>query len=88
MKVIGKIHESIEKHIKDVKQEIDTVDTSRLSAIDEQFKVNKKLLSANDVAFEQVDKAYRAEIYTIENLKKFRADLKLERKKYLKISGY
>jgi len=64
--LIEKIHESIEKHIKDVKQEIDTVDTSRLSGIDEQFKVNKKFLAANDIAFEQVDKVYRAEVYTID----------------------
>lgn len=82
--LIDKIHESIEKHIKDVKQEIDTVDASRISAIDEEFKINKKFLDANDIAIERIDKAYQAGVYTIEDLKKFRADLKLEREKILK----
>ncbi|MBU3072845.1 recombinase family protein [Clostridium estertheticum] len=81
--LIDKIHESIEKHIKDVKQEIGTVDTSRLSAIDEEVKINKNLLTLKDIAIDRIDKAYQAGAYTLDELKIFRADLKLDRENIL-----
>jgi site-specific DNA recombinase len=81
--LIDKIHESIEKHIKEVKEQIDTVDTSRLSSIDEEFKINKKFLTAKDIAIDRLDKAYQAGVYSIDDLKKLRADLKSEKEKIL-----
>lgn len=41
-----------------MQHEINTVDTGRLTVIEEKIKSNKKFITVKDIAIERVDKAY------------------------------
>lgn len=81
--LIEKIHIQIEKHIRDVQYEVESIDNDRIVAIEEEIKTNKKLIEAKEIAIERVDEAYEAGVYTVDELKIRRGKLKSEKEKIL-----
>lgn len=66
LQVIHKVTEMIEKHIRDVEEEIDTTDFKRLEEITETIRGNQKLLRDKEGAMERMYVAYEARVYTLE----------------------
>lgn len=81
--LIDKIHESIEKHIVDVQYEVDSVDSDRFKAIEEEIKGNKRLIEVKENAIERVEEAYEAGAYTVDELKIRKSRLKADKEKIL-----
>jgi len=78
-KVIDKVNEMIEEHIKDIEEEIDTVDTKRIGEIEGKIKSNQKILKDKEGALERQEAAYVAGVYTLEEYKVRRGKLKEEK---------
>ncbi|WP_333862000.1 hypothetical protein [Clostridium sp.] len=64
-KVIDKVNEMIEKHIKSIEVEINSVDTKRMLEIEEILKYDQKTLKKKEIALDKQDNAYEESIYTL-----------------------
>lgn len=64
-KVIDKVNEMIEKHIKSIEVEINFVDTKRMLEIEEILKYDQKTLKKKEIALDKQDNAYEESIYTL-----------------------
>jgi hypothetical protein len=63
--VIDKVNEMIEKHIKSIEVEINSVDTKRMLEIEEILKYDQKTLKKKEIALDKQDNAYEESIYTL-----------------------
>ncbi len=64
-KVIDKVNEMIEKHIKSIEVEINSVDTKRMLEVEEILKYDQKTLKKKEIALDKQDNAYEESIYTL-----------------------
>ncbi|WP_373844734.1 hypothetical protein [Clostridium sp.] len=63
--MIDKVNEMIEKHIKSIEVEINSVDTKRMLEIEEILKYDQKTLKKKEIALDKQDNAYEESIYTL-----------------------
>ncbi|WP_333888266.1 hypothetical protein [Clostridium sp.] len=63
--MIDKVNEMIEKHIKSIEVEINSVDTKRMLEVEEILKYDQKTLKKKEIALDKQDNAYEESIYTL-----------------------